>query len=241
MQNDPFSGVDRERTRAEAIETSNQKVINAFSLSGGQVDPKDTREMIDESINQDYLTLMLSREDGQILKMLAYMGLTANYHEGEESFIIGDSPVLMARDSTDGPANLLNPGSQVILPIGSKCILVYQWTIPTNLVDKGDTAGRQQVLSLNQNYYHNSNSRDVYGRTPESLEKSRMIQIKWTPGTRAGYVADGWSTMQSALNLKSAEDRVKDAVVDTGLRLATRQIVERARAQMGADGKSKSM
>ena len=241
MQNDPYSGFDRGQTRAKVIEATSQTVINAFSFWGGEVAPQDMREIIDESLNHDYLTLTHSREDGQILKMLAYMRLTANYHEGEESFVIGDSPLLMVRDSTDGPANLLNLGSQVILPIGSKCVLLYQWTTPINLLDKGDPVDAEQVLSLNRDFYLNSNCRNVYGRTAEALEKSRMMKNKWTPRTRARDVTDGWLLMQSALKLKAAEDQVKDAVVDTGLHLATRQVVERARAQMEADGKPNSM
>ena len=193
MQNDPHSGFDREQTRTEVIEATSQTVIDAFSFWGGEVDPQDMKEIIDESLNHDYLTLTHSREHGQILKMLAYMGLTANYHEGEESFIIGDSPLLMVRGSTDGHANLLNRGSQVILPIGSKCILAYQWATPMNLIEDGHLAGTEQVLSLNWDFYHNSNCHFVYSRTIESLEKSRMMRLQWMPRTRSQSVANGWS------------------------------------------------
>ena len=237
MQNDPYGGFNREETRPKVIEETGQAVANAFRFWGVRVAPQDVEEIVDERLNHDYLTLALEREENLILTALAHMGLTAHYHHGSESFIIGDSPVQVVRDSTGEPASLLNPGSQAILPISSSCMLAYQWATPMNLIEEGHPADTDQVLSVNRDFYHQSSCRFVYGRTMESLEKSRMMSLQWTPRTRARDVSDGWFAMQSELERRGVEDRVKHAVNDMGLLLATGQAVERRREQMEPDGK----
>ena len=237
MQNDPYSGFNREETRQKVIEETSQTVANAFLFSGVRVNPQDVEEIVDEHLNHDYLTLALEQEENLILTALARMGLTVHYHHGPESFIIGDSPVQVVRDSTGEPANLLNPGSQVILPVGSRCMLAYLWATPMNLIEGGNLADTEQVLSINRDYYHESSSRFIYGRTIESLKKSRMMRLQWMPRTRSPDVADGWVAMQSELKRKEAEDRDENVINNIGLIGATRQAVDHWREQMEPDGK----
>ena len=233
MQNDPYNGFDRENTRQEIIETLTQEVVDAFDASGGLANHHDMRELIDEQFNHDYLTLMFDEEDNQILAVLGFMGLTANYSSKEGSFIIGDSPVLAVRNSIDGFPGLRNPGSQVILPVSSKCLLVYQWATPRNLLEKGPVVDKEQALSLNRDYYHDSNCRFLYGRISDSLEQSRMLKLQWMPRTRSTAVADGWATMQSELQDKESRDRAKDVENREALSREAGLVVELARADLG--------
>ena len=233
MQNDPYNGFDRENTRQDIIKTLTQEVVDTFATSGGLVNDEVMKEIIEEQFNHDYLTLMFDREDNQISAVLGFMGLTANYFSGDGSFIIGDAPVLAVRNSLDGFSSLQNPGSQVILPVSSKCLLVYQWATPRNLVEKAPQVDKEQALSLNRDYYHGSNCRFLYGRTSDSLEQSRTLQQQGMPRTRSIEVADGWEAMQSELRNQEVRDRTKDIEDREALSREARRVVELARTELG--------
>ena len=235
VQNDPYNGLDREKMREEIIESTTREVVATFAASRSLVNHEDMKEILkeilDERFNHDYLALMFGREDNQILSVLGFMGLTANYSSEEGSLIIGDSPVLAVRNSVEGKPSLRNTGSQVILPISSKCLLVYLWTTRRNLLDKGGVVDKEQVLTLNRDYYHESNCRFLYGRTRNALEQSRMLPLQWTPRTRSMEVADGWHAMQSQLQEQDDRNRVEEAADKEELLGAVRQVVERARVE----------
>ena len=231
MQNDPYHGLDRGNMREDIIETITQEVVDAFKSSGGLIKQDDLTEYIEERFSYDYLTLMFDREDNQILEVLGFMGLTANYALKEGTFIVGDSPVLAARNSVEGSPSLRNPGSQVILPINSKCLLVYQWAIPRNFLEKGPPVDKEQALSLNRDYYHESNCRFLYGRTSDSLEQSRMLRLQWTPRTRSTGISDGWAAMQFQLQEKEEQNRAKHSENREALYRGIHRAVEIARAK----------
>ena len=230
LQNDPYYGPDRAKMREESIASTAREVVAAFAEAGGLVNEEAMKQYADELCNQDYLELMLDREDNQILTVLEYMGLTANYSTEKSSFIIGDSPVLAVRNSAEGTPSLLNPGSQVILPISTRCLLVYLWATPKNLIDKGPVVDKEQALTLNRDYYHESDCRFLYGRTREALEKSRMLPLRWTPRTRSMAVKEGWNELQARLRERDEQDQATEAAEKEEFRHAVRRLVERTRA-----------
>ncbi len=227
--NDPYNGIDKANVREEIIASTAGELTDAFMSSGGLVNEQDTKEFVDERLTHDYLKLLFDGEDNGILTVLGSMGLTANYATQDGSFIIGDSPVLAVRTSVGGDRDLRNPGSQVILPINSKCLLVYLWVTKKNLLEKGPVIDNEKALTLNRDYYHESNCRFLYGRTGDSLEKSRMLAIKWTPRTRDTRVSDDWYAMQTQLREQDERHQSQKMANKEGLLRAARQAVERAR------------
>ena len=210
LQNDPYSGPDWVKMREESIASTAQAVVADFAESRLLVNEESIKQYADELCNHDYLKLTFERKDNQILTVLGFMGLTANYSTEEGPFIIGDSPVLAVRNSVLGTPSLQNRGSQVILPISNKCLLVYQWATSRNLLDKGRAIDKQQALSINRDYYHGSNCRFLYGRTRDSLERSRMLQLHYVPGERSTEVSDGWHAMQAQLREQDERDRAQE-------------------------------
>ena len=144
------------------------------------------------------------------------MGLQACTPTDGEFFIIGDSPVLVVRNSLNGETSLLNPGSQVILPVSSKCLLVYTWATEMNVIDEGGTLDRGQVRSLNSDYYHGTKCRYVYGRDEEVLKRSRLLSLKWAPRERSNDVNDGWAMMlqlQQIMERQRAAEEAEHATI----------------------------
>ena len=231
LQNDPYHGPDRAKMREETIASTAQAVVAAFAASEGLLNEEAAKEYADELCNHDYLKLMFGRESNKVLTVLGFMGLTANYSTEDGSFIIGDSPVLAVRNSVEGTPSLQNPGSQVILPISNKCLLVYRWETSRNILDKGPAVDRQQALSINRDYYHGSDCRFLYGRTSDSLERSRMLQIQYAPGTRSMEVKDRWLAMRDQLREQEERDQAQEVADKEELLRAVRQVVERARVE----------
>ena len=163
------------------------------------MDRQGLQDLLDESLPYDYLTMSFAAREIVVRKMLRCMGLRVHRAAADESFVIGDSPVLAIRNTGTGEASLLHPGSQVVLPISSKCVLVYDWATPLNLIDVGPMLDREQVRSLNRDYYQRSNSRYIYGSTCDSLKRSQQVQRLWLPGKRSEEVSDGWWVMQQEL------------------------------------------
>ena len=234
LQNDPYNGIDRAKVREDVLEATTREVVDVFAAARGLVNHDGLKEIISERFNHDYLTLMFNREDNQILTVLGFMGLTANYSSADGTFIIGDSPVLAVRNSVGGFPSLRNKGSQVILPIGNKCLLVYQWATSRNLLDKGRAVDKKQALSINRDYYHGSNCRFLYGRTRDSLERSRMLQLHYVPGTRSLEVRDGWHAMQAQLREQDERDQAQEVADKEEFLRAVSQVVERARVEQSS-------
>ena len=232
IQNDPYNGFDEGKARQDTIDSVSKSVKEAVALAGGFFEPGTLESYMDERITHDYLTLTLGGENYVVPSMLRHMRLQAIFALEGDSFIVGDSPVLAVRgnEGAAGP-NLRNPGSQVILPIGSQCILFYDWATTPNLIAHGGTVDSRQLLSLNQDYFHVSNCRFLYGRTEESLTQNRRPRVNWGTAQRSTEVGQGWSAFQqyfASIEAKNAEKEKWDA---EGLRLEARKLVQQAARQ----------
>ncbi len=237
IQNDPYNGLDERNARQDAINAVSKSVQDAFALAGGFIEPGTLEAYIDEQFNHDYLTLTLGSQNYAVQSMLQFMGLQAIFASEGDGFIIGDSPVLAIRsnEGAEGPS-LLNRGSQVILPIGTRCILFYSWATEPNLIAHGGTIDSRQLLSLNQDYSHESNCRFLYGRTEECLTKSRRPRVRWGNAQRSTEVSQGWSAFQqhfASVQAKNAEKENRNA---EGLRLEAHKLVQQAARQSQAPG-----
>ena len=195
---------------------------------GGTVDPRTMEEILDENFPHDYLTMMMEGQNSLVLPMLRFMGLRAVYSEQGESFVIGDSPILLIRD--DGPIghSLLNLGSQIILPVGWRCVLMYDWSIGINLIQAG-TTDRRQVVSLNQDYCQGSNCQYLYGRNEECLTRSRGLKLHWENSQRPTEVNNGWLGMRQFLGKVQATEAEMDEQNRKNRRFAARDLVIAAR------------
>ena len=224
--NDPYSGFDVEDTRKKSIAELLSKMNEAAKKHGGILDEPEFTNFFDERLSDDRLSGFLDWESNQVIIALKLMGLQVCKPTDGEFFIIGDSPVLVVRDAVNGQTSLLNRGSQVILPISSRCILVYTWAIQKNVVDDGGTLDREQVRSLNADYYHGTKCRYVYGRNQEVLKRSPLLSLKWTPRERSNDVKDGWFTMQSLQRMMERDLEAQHAQQANILEYAARELVE---------------
>ena len=232
LQNDPYYGFDKEESRRKIIESTSRTVETAFKYSGGIIEFETIKRVVDENFNYDYLTNTMSQGNYTVRTLLRIMGLQAMFAEEGEYFIIGDSPVLAIRNRGSTGPSLANPGSQVILPISSQCVLVYDWQTETNLVAYGGNANIKQVHSLNQDYSRKSNCRYIYGRSEESLIKSRRLQLRWENAERSTQVGKGWARAQQYLAAVSTINADMDKQSAGSLRFATRKVVLEAAHQM---------
>ena len=230
MQYDPYNGVDHEKARREAVDAVSESVIEAFEHSGGDVDLEDLKQLLDSRLNHDYLANSINDGQSLVLDVLRLMGLQAIYAPPEETFVIGDSPVLAVRGRGSGGPSLLNRGSQVILPISSHCLLFYSWAMESNLIADGDTIDRRQLASLNRDYYHHLNCRFLFGRTKECLIRARQRQLNWG-GERSTYVSQGWLALQENLGVVRAQNAAKGKQDAEMLLRGAREIVRRAASQ----------
>ena len=229
--NDPYSGFDAEATRKETIAEVIVKLNEALNRYGGMIDEPTIRNSFDERLNHDYVSVFMNSTSNPVILALRFMGLRAYKPTDGEFFVIGDSPVLVVRNVVKGESSLLNPGSQAILPISSSCILVYAWETEMNILTDGGTLGREQVRSLNSDYYHGTNCRYVYGRDEEVLKRSRLISLERSPRERSNAVKDGWSKMQHVQQIRQRQLEEQNAVRDRMLENEARALVEIAIAQ----------
>ena len=231
MINDPNHGVDREKTRREVIADVTQEVVHVFQLEGGKVNPDDIVGMAEESLSHDYLHHAMSPKDAGPREILCQMGLSVYKPPSGEFFVIGDSPVLAVRGSRLGTTNLLNPGSQLILPIQHSRLLVYDWSIKPNLVRYGGTVKLEQVRSLDEDYRYRTKCRFLYSRTRESLRRSSSLNLQWSDQARSEMVEDGWHAVQIGQR-ELDESRIRaDVQRQSTLRDIARQIVDKAAQQ----------
>ena len=237
IQNDPYNGLDERTARQDAIKAVSKSVQDAFAREGGLFEPGTLESYMDERLNHDYLTLTLGNRDYAVQSMLHHMGLKAVFASEGDGFIIGDSPVLAVRSSAgpEGP-NLLNPGSQVILPISTQCTLLYDWTTVPDFIALGGPIDSRQLLSLNQDYSHESNCRFLYGRTEESLTMSRRPRLKWRNAQRSTEVSQGWSAFQQHFANVQAKNAVEETRNAEGLRLEAHKLVQQVASQSQAPG-----
>lgn len=231
MRNDPHSGIDRARIREETVQSVSMEFEGAIGRHGGSIDPQILRDFVDGHSNHDYLNMAVQNKDSLILRAFGKMGLQARQPENGEFFVIGDSPVLAVRGTVDGVRSLLNPGSQVILPIQSRHVLIYSWVTPTNLIQLGDVLDRKQVRSLNRDYFLGTNCRYIYGRDTQSLKRARMPRIKMPDRSRSTRVNDGWRTMRSEVEKIAASRAIRDAEMGKTRDSVAHQLVEKARVE----------
>ena len=237
LQNDPYNGFDERNARQDAINAVGKSVQDAFALEGGVFESGTLESYMDERLNHDYLTLTLGSENYAVQLMLHHMGLKAFFASEGDGFIIGDSPVLAVRSNAgpEGP-NLVNPGSQVILPISTQCMLFYDWATVPNFIAHGGPIDSRQLLSLNQDYSHLSNCQFLYGRTEESLTQSRRPRVNWGNAKRSTEVSQGWSVFQQHLASVQAKNSEKENRGTEGLRLEARKLVQQVARQNQAAG-----
>ena len=226
MQNDPYSGLSKDKMRAEIIDATTRTTKEAFESAGGIVEAETIRKVVEDNFNHDYLTNTLGQDNYRVPSILRFMGLRAIYADDGEFFIIGDSPVLTVRNSGPTGPSLVNPGSQVILPISSQCVLVYDWTISPNLISDGGTANVRQVHSLNRDYRLESNCRYLYGRDEETLRKSRRMELLWSNEQRSTEVSEAWPKIQKQLAAFRAIDAEMGKWDVQNLRSAASEVVQ---------------
>ena len=237
MQNDPYSGIDGEKTRQEIVDKLSKEVVAAFRRQGGLVDPQGMKEYVEERFNHDYLSVTLTKPDNMVLRALHLMGLSTHVPASGEFLVIGDSPVLIDRATANGVVNLMNFGSQVILPIHSRRVLLYSWETPTNLIQSGDALDREQVRSLNRDYFHASDSRYIFGRSPDVLKQTKIPPLISRRRVPSSAVSEGWLKMQSELVNASRSRAEWDAEKKSDLRRYAQMVVQNA--SKDADGQGR--
>ena len=231
--NDPYHGIDVETTRAKAIAEVVSELSEAVSRYGGTLDEPDFSDYMDQRLTYDLLSGFVDSKTQQIGLALRLMGLRAFTPPEGEFFIIGDSPVLVVRGVVNGETNLLNPGSQVILPISSRCILVYTWATEMNVIGVGGTLDREQVRSLNSDYYRGTKCRYVYARNEETLRRSQLLPLKWTERERSNDVSSGWALTQHLRQFMQRRQAVQDVVQSMTFDYGARELVDTAITQSG--------
>ena len=196
--NDPYHGINKEKVREEVIAEMTQEVIEAFKLQGGTVDPTEMTIMVDRIMNHDYLSHAMNSADAEPPRILRSMGLTVYRPPNGTFFVIGESPVIAVRETSSAGPHLLNPGSQIILPLQHSCLLVYDWATPVNLITYGGAVSYEQVRSLDEDYRYVLKCPYLYGRTEESLMRTAKLSLQWLPQERSKVIQDGWRAMQSS-------------------------------------------
>ena len=232
MRNDPHSGFDEARTREDITRDLSNEIAEAISRQGGLVNLQDLKDFIGERFSHDYLNVSMRMGHNLALKAFGLMGLRVHEPAEGELFTIGDSPVLVVRGTIGDSRNLLNPGSQVILPIHSRRVLVYSWETPENLIQPGDVLGREQVRSLGRDYYYESDSRYIFGRNRISLKHARLPQVPRTSGAHSTGVSSGWRALQEELLRVSRSRAETDKEHRRELNAFARELVLGAREEL---------
>ena len=228
MRNDPHSGFDEAKTRRDITSVLSHKIAESVGRQGGLVNLEGVKRVVGKHFSHDYLNIVLAEGDTMALKALALMGLSVHETIEGEFLIIGDSPVLVVRGIIGGARSLLNPGSEVILPIHSRLAMVYSWETPMNLIQIGDRLDQHQVRSLGRDYYYESNSRYIFGRSCESLKRARLSLLQWTSTARSTKVNDGWFVMKGELQRVSRQREETARAQQRELDSAARELVLRA-------------
>ena len=237
IMNDPHSGFDAEATRKEAIAEVISELSDIVNRYGGTLDETDFRGFFDERFHHDWVSNFMESTINQVLLSLRLMGLLVFRPTDGDFFIIGDSPVLVIRNVMDGARSLLNPGSQVILPIGSTCVLAYTWATDMNMIGDGGIFDAEQLRLLNSDYFHGTNSRYIYGRDKKILERSRLLPLKWTPRERSNEVKDGWIMMQRLQQVAQKQQEERDMALSKMLDYGARELMGIAIAQAAVSDK----
>ena len=227
--NNPFHGFNKEKARREVVEEVVQNLSVAFAPHGGVIDHNEIAPWVDQQLNEDYLSHTFNTSQGTVERVLRQMTLTVCEPPEGEFFVIGDAPVLMVRDKAHGTANLRNPGSQVILPISSGCLLLYDWSPGHEVVQAGQALAHADLASLDDDYRYGLHCRYLYGRTEAALERSGKLGLHWEPKERPAFVSTRWAAMQ--MDYEAAGRALEAHEIESNRRLGTiaRDIVSIAR------------
>ena len=228
VMNDPYNGIDIDAAREASVQNLTAEMSRALARSGGYADHQDLKAFVNGKLNHDHLNILMDMEYSSVRTALALMGLSVYAPEAGEFFVIGDSPVMIVRGTVNGQRSLTNPGSQVLLPIGSLCALVYSWETPINSIQHGGVLARDQVRSLGSDYYSQSGSRYVFGRHRAALEYARMSENRRDASARSTNVNDGWVMMQSAMRMGSMSYAKSKDDFKNYLETEARDLVRRA-------------
>ena len=228
MMNDPYNGIDIDAAREASVKDLTSEMTRALARSGGYTDHQYLNAYVNGSLNHDHLNILMDTKFSAVRTALALMGLSVYTPEAGEFFVIGDSPVMVVRSTVDGQRSLTNPGSQVILPIGSLCALVYSWETPINSIQHGGVIARDQVRSLGFDYYSHSSSRYIFGRHRAALEYARMSENRRDASARSTNVNDGWVKMQSEMRMGSIAYAKSKDDFKNNLDVIARDLVKRA-------------
>ena len=230
--NDPKSGFDKETSRARVIGNVSAGISEAIARQGGLVNNEVLENLIEARFSRDYLTIAMNRNDNLALKALNHMEVRVYVPEDGEAFVVGDSPVLIVRGTDKGVSHLFNAGSQIILPVHSRCMLFYTWESSPNLPQSGTVLDQEQVKSLNKDYCHGSNSRHIFARTSETLiEASKPREV---PNTEPLFAAeaDGWTRMHSEIIGNMVIKATKDKQYERALNSLAHDVVRRSEAAL---------
>ena len=238
IQNDPYNRLVSGQTRLELVQRLSDYVETTLNYYRGSTEPGVVETFIDKRFTHDYLNITMSQEDNLTIRALALMGLTVYDAPDDTGFVLGDSPVLILRRTVDNQRSLLNPGSQVILPIHSKKVLVYAWNEETNLLNPGGILPQRQVSSVGKDYYQHSNCRYIYGKNEELLDRAQTLQVEWEPTVRSNHVSSGWYKICSESMQIDKSRQERDEENRRMLDIEIQKLVERA-AEVQRDINSK--
>ena len=231
MHNDPYSGVKLAQLRESVTADMSREYAEAFRQHGGMIDLQDFKKLLADMFPNDFLEQAMTREVNLPRIALGLMGLRVHKTVKGEHLVIGDSPVLVLRAVYDGSPSLLHPGSQVILPINSRQVLVYRWITQNNTIQSGHNLDKDQARSLGKDYFHETDSRFVYGRTKISLKHTQAPQTKKRPIPHSAEVSDGWAAMymlqEEISKQRVAEDKTEEQQRDTIVKFLMQNAVRR--------------
>ena len=231
MVNDPYYGIDRAATRESVIAAAAEEFGEAFEEQGAILEPNIISEIAEQALNHDYLNIGAANENRASIQVLRFMGLSVYEPPEGEYFVIGDSPILVIRGSGSSGRSLLNPGSQVILPIQHSRLLVYDWSTRVNHVRYAEPIDLEPLRSLDDDYRHRSTCRYLYGRNERSLLRSSELSPQLDSKVRSTLVADGWSIMQTQQRGLDREAEAINAQHRDTRRSVAKQIVKKAKQE----------
>lgn len=179
--NNPFSNLDKNREHEDAIKHTVDRFVSAVQRHGGTVDPDDVTRIARNALNRDYLCHAFLFSPQGPARILNWMRLTVYQPPPGEFFVIGDSPVVMGRATQNGRTNLWNDGSSLLLPIGSRHLLAYNWGYAASSVRRGGYLNTTQLGALDEYYRYGKRCRHVYGRAPDPLRRTPKLKLQWYP------------------------------------------------------------
>ena len=88
-----------------------------------------------------------------------------------------------------------------------------------------------KYVRVNSDYYHGAKCRCIYGRDEETLRRSQLLPLAWTPRARSHDVKSGWEKMQRLWQVSQNLHEAQNVVQATALEYAARELVDETIAQ----------